>query len=133
MRLEIALAKLVAKKIKFTILLPDLEWYTPIYEIFPLKLEFNNIIGHVELLSDGPSLVISKIVEQIFENEEYFALEWPSSVITQPIQHGCDNRKLEELPVNQFEIRFGNIQCHFFKWQSLSKQSRLSASHISVE
>lgn len=112
MQLEKRMAEMVLNGRPFLVLMPDGHYYSPKYIINPDLLQEGAVIGHIENLPDGPTLVISRIVEPIFESDEHFSLGWPSKLKTRAILHSYHSG--ERSPIN-FTLVFGNVQCHFFK------------------
>ena len=88
------------------------ELYRPVYTYHPEELSFGDMVGHVETWADGSrTFVVSRIFDLEFATEEHETLEWPSTVITEPVQHSWDKRLFETLEVQKFYLTLATMNC----------------------
>jgi hypothetical protein len=113
MQLEVRLGEFVSAGKKFTILLPDGNYYRPEYVINPAQLTEGSLVGHVQRFPDNEfHLVISRIVQPVYASDEHFMMMWPSELKTRAVLHSWHEG---ERPTINLLLKFNNIQCHFFK------------------
>lgn len=111
MEVEEQLAELALNGKFFQVMLPEEGIYTPVYYIDPTELDEGVIVGHVMLLPQGPTFIISRVKHVGYKDDAAAACQWPSYVLTEPILHSWDKRKVEDLEIPEFHLRLSTIQC----------------------
>ena len=108
-QVEDILGSLALEGRPFKLLLPDNYIYAPDYVVDPSRLKAGLYVGHVVVFAQ-PMLIISRIKLLTF-SDEGLACKWPKRIVTTPIQHNWDTRKLSELPTDEFELTVTTLQC----------------------